>query len=121
MPHVVRRHYKLMPAGVVTGLAWTKMGGALLYIESINNATGKPDFTIRVLESPLPAPLSLCVCADGALETAQSECQHAAASRRAAPRALGRMTKARRPRRPYPLCISCIYTDRTEPRANSET
>ena len=51
------RYYKAMPPGVVLGLAWTKMGGALLYVEVVNSG-GRSDFVIRARATPFcPSPV----------------------------------------------------------------
>ncbi|MCH9609396.1 MAG: Lon protease 2 [Chlamydiales bacterium] len=40
------RFYKRTPVGVATGLAWTSMGGATLYIETIKVASDKTEMTL---------------------------------------------------------------------------
>ena len=40
------RFYDVLPSGVATGLAWTSMGGATLYIETIKVAADKPEMKL---------------------------------------------------------------------------
>ncbi|MGR3951483.1 MAG: endopeptidase La [Chlamydia sp.] len=40
------RYYKITPPGVVVGLAWTAMGGATLYVETIKVATEKTEMKL---------------------------------------------------------------------------
>lgn len=45
-PHQSDRFYAKTPVGVCTGLAWTALGGATLYIETIRVPSGKPELKL---------------------------------------------------------------------------